>query len=193
MPEQLRANFSYIPEDKWGEYSAMFRRLELPAKTILLREGEISKKAFFIEKGCLRAWFNNAGRDITFQFFFEGRGLASVESFRKKIPSFFTIESIEPSVIYEIHKKDLDHIMAELEAFPEYNRQILDFVFNRQFHYMKEFLSFIRDTPAQRYENLLEEHPEIVKRVPQHYIASYLGITSVSLSRIRSKILRERK
>jgi hypothetical protein len=64
----------------------------------------------------------------------------------------------------------------------------MDISFERQRHYMNEFLSRIRDTPLQRYMNLLKERPHIVKRVPQHYIASYLGITSVHLSRIKNKL-----
>jgi DNA-directed RNA polymerase specialized sigma subunit len=62
----------------------------------------------------------------------------------------------------------------------------------RQLHYMKEFLSYIRDTPQQRYLNLLEQKPQLIQRVPQHYIASYLGISSVHLSRIKNKLLKEK-
>jgi hypothetical protein len=65
---------------------------------------------------------------------------------------------------------------------------MLNIAFERQFHYMRHFLSFIRDTPEQRYLNLLKEQPHIIQRVPQHYIATYLGITPVSLSRIRKRL-----
>jgi len=70
---------------------------------------------------------------------------------------------------------------------------MLDFIAGRQFHYMKQLISFIKDKPQDRYLNLLRDHPEIVQRVPQHYIASYLGITPVSLSRIRNKLLKNGK
>ena len=66
-------------------------------------------------------------------------------------------------------------------------------IFERTFDYMKHFISSIKDTPQQRYLNLLKEKPEIVKRVPQHYIASYLGVTTVHLSRIKGKLTREKK
>ena len=58
-------------DEKWAGYISCFKRIEVPAKTILLKEGEISKKVFLIEKGCIRVWFNTDGRDVTFQFFFE--------------------------------------------------------------------------------------------------------------------------
>ena len=82
----------------------------------------------------------------------------------------------------------MEKILNDINEIPEMRGQMLDIAFNRQFHYMKHFLSFIKDTPTQRYLNLIKENPQIVQRVPQHYIASYLGITPVSLSRIRNKI-----
>jgi CRP-like cAMP-binding protein len=189
MFEQFRHRFPQL-KDKWDEYISHYHRIEVPAKTVLLKEGEISQKAFFIEKGCLRAWFNNNGKDITFQFAFENEVLSGAESFRKNIPSFFTIETIEPSILHWIHKRDLDRILNDTSKIPELKDTMLDAAFDRQYHYMKHFLSFIKDTPEQRYLNLLKEKPHIAKRVPQQYIATYLGITPVSLSRIRNRLAR---
>jgi CRP-like cAMP-binding protein len=173
---------------KWDEYMSYYHRLEVPSKTTLLREGEVSKKAYLVGKGCLRAWFNHNGKDITFRFVFENEIVTGAESFIRKVPSLLTLESIEPCILYWIHKKDLDKMLAEIHEIPEFRQEYMNAVYERQFHYMKQFLSFIRDTPAQRYQNLLKENPHIIQRVPQHYIASYLGITPVSLSRIRSKL-----
>ncbi len=175
------------------EYAALYKRIEVPAKTVLLREGEVSKKAFFIEKGCIRAWLSHDGKDVTFQFFFEQQGLSSAESFRKNIPSILTIETIEPSVIYVLHKKDYEHVMKELSHDTAFLKEMIEIIFERQLHYVHEFISFIRDTPEQRYLSLLQQRPHIVQRIPQHYIASYLGITSVHLSRIRNKVMKENK
>jgi CRP-like cAMP-binding protein len=189
MFDKFKDNFPLL-KDKWDEYISYYHRIEVPAKTVLLREGEVSKKAFMIEKGCLRVWFNNKGKDITFQFAFENEALSGAESFRKNIPSFFAIETIEPSILHWIHKDDMDKIMKDISEVPEMSDNMLNIAFDRQFHYMKHFLSFIRDTPEQRYVNLLKEKPDIIKRVPQHYIATYLGITPVSLSRIRNRLLK---
>lgn len=175
------------------QYAQSFERIEVPAKTILLREGEISKKFFFIEKGCVRAWLNNNSKDVTFQFFFEGQGLSSAESFRRNIPSIFTVETIEPSVISILYKKDYERIMKELGNDTAFLKEMTEIIFERQLYYVREFLSFIRDTPQQRYLNLLQQRPHILQRIPQHYIASYLGITAVHLSRIRNKLLKENK
>lgn len=173
-------------------YAGLYQRIEVPAKTVLLKEGQVSKRSFFIEKGCLRIWFNNNGRDVTFQFAFENQVISSADSFMKGIPSMFTIEAIEPSVIHVLSKKNFDLMMNELGDEPVFLKTMIDALFERQLYYMREFLSFIRDTPQQRYINLLKEKPHLIQRIPQHYIASYLGITSVSLSRIRNKVLKEK-
>jgi len=192
MFEHLKDKFPQLT-NHWEKYAELYKREEVPGRTILLREGEVSKRTFFIEKGCLRAGFNHNGRDVTFQFFFENEVISSAESFRKNIPSMLTIETVEPCVLQVLAKKDYEVIMAELRTRPPLLNNMLEIAFERQLHYMKEFLSFIRDTPQERYLNLLKEKPQVVKRIPQHYIASYLGITTVHLSRIKNKILREKR
>jgi len=168
----------------WNKFGHLFKRKEIPAKTILLREGEISKNGFYIEQGCIRLFFNNNGKDITFQFFFEGEGVSSVESFRTDQPSLFSIESIERSVIHTVSKRDFQKI---LETSPTIKKQVEDITVKRLFFYQRLFLSRIKDSPEKRYRELLENNPKLLQRVPQHYIASYLGITPVSLSRIRNR------
>jgi len=184
---KFKNKFPFL-KDKWDKHMSHYHRIDVAAGTILLKEGEFSKKAFVIEKGCLRLWFNNNGKDITFQFFFENEVASSGESFRKNIPSIFTIEAIEPSIVHWIYKKDLDNIMDEISNIPQMRDDMRDNAFERQYDYMGQLLSFIKDSPEQRYLKLLTEKPHIIRRVPQHYIATYLGITPVSLSRIRKRV-----
>lgn len=172
----------------WDKYLPFQKRLELPAKTILLEEGTVSQNYIFIEKGCVRAFFNNNGDDKTVQFFFENEGLTSFDSFTNNVPSLITIETIEPSVVYLLPKKHTLQLVEELTREPAFVQLMLQMFAQRQMHYMNEFFSFIRDTPEQRYLNLLNHRPHIIQRVPQHYIASYLGVSTVHLSRIKSKI-----
>jgi len=187
MFDQFKNRF-LLDEEKWNDYINCFNRVAVPAKKVLLKEGEISEKLFLIEKGCIRVWFNNNGKDITFQFFFENNTVASIESFRKKFPSPVVIETIEPSVLWWIHKKDADRIITEISEIPALRDKFINLLFERTFDYMKHFFSFIKDSPAQRYQNLMKEKPEIIRRIPQHYIASYLGVSSVHLSRIKNKL-----
>ena len=187
MFEQLRYKFPF-DDEKWNDYISCFIRMEVPAKTILLEEGEIPRKVFLIEKGCARVWFNNDGKDVTFQFFFENNTVSSIESFRKESPSPVTIETIEHCIVWYIYKKDVERIIAEISELPVLREKFIDAIFERTFDYMRHFLSFIKDTPTQRYLNLIKDKPHLIERVPQHYIASYLGITKVHLSRIKSKL-----
>jgi CRP-like cAMP-binding protein len=173
-----------IENTEWNAFRHLFKRQEIPAKTILLEEGKIAKQAFFIEKGCLRIFNNNNGKDITFQFFFENESVTSIESFRTNHPSLFTIESIEPCVVYSISKKDFETI---IESSTLIKKQVEEHIFQRLIFYQRLFLSRIKDNPEKRYLELQKHNPKILQRVPQHYIASFLGITSVSLSRIRNR------
>jgi CRP-like cAMP-binding protein len=183
MFEQL---IDKLKKDKinWARVQDMFIEKEVPSKTILLQEGEISTHFYFIKKGCLRIWFNKDGKDITFQFFFEGQGVASIDSLLSSQPGMFTIESIEPSVLIILSKDNFEQL---LHIYPELKDGFQKILFQRFRNYASLFLSMIKDTPRERYEDLIRNHPEIIKRVPQHYIASYLGITPISLSRIRNR------
>ncbi len=161
-----------------------FKVTEVSSKTILLHEGEISNQIYLIKKGCLRMWFNKDGKDITIQFFFEGQAVASIDSFLSNQPSMFTLECVENSEIMSISKRDFEQLH---QIYPELKDGFYDMIFQRFRNYAHLFLSRIKDTPQERYMDLIKNHPDIIKRVPQHYIASYLGITPVSLSRIRNR------
>ena len=163
---------------------AEIRYREIPAKTVLLEEGEVARKVYFIEKGCLRLSFNKDGKDITFQFFFEGEGISSAESFRYGQPSLYAIESLEPCVLHTLTKRDYSEI---IERSPLIREAMEEQTHQRLLYVEKLFLSRIKNSPEERYRELLEQYPQILQRVPQHYIASFLGVTSVSLSRIRNR------
>jgi CRP-like cAMP-binding protein len=178
--------FEILKKDqtKWAKFQELFVEREIAAKTILLHEGEISRHAHFIRKGCIREWFNKDGKEITFQFFFEGQAVASIDSFMNQEPSLYSLETIEPSTIYSISKENFEELHR---LFPKFKEGFQEILFQRFRNYAQLFLSRIKDTPQERYQDLLKNHPEIIKRVPQHYIASFLGITPISLSRIRNR------
>jgi len=191
MLEQLKRKFR-MSDSQFTGFSGCLQKLEVPAKTTLLKEGEIARKIFFIEKGCIRVWFNNDGKDLTTQFFFENETVASIESLKKEVPSLLNIETIEPCVLWYISKQDLEKILPELENVSALRDEFINNLFDRMFHYMNHFFSFLRDSPLKRYQALVKEKPMIIQRVPQHYIASYLGVSSVHLSRIKSQFIKEK-
>ena len=156
----------------------------VPSKTLLLEEGQIADTLFLIRKGCLRLFFCHEGKEITFQFFFEGDFVASFDSLYRRQASLFSLEAVEPAELMSIGRDDFFRLM---ERYPGIRRKFAERLIDRFHDYQQLFLSHIKNTPQQRYEELLATRPEIIRRVPQHYIASYLGITPVSLSRIRNR------
>ncbi len=173
------------PELLWEKIQSFAEKKEYPKKSCLLSEGDVSEHLLFIEKGCVRSWFNNDGNDITFQFFFDGSFVSSFESLRKCNPSLFNLETLEHSILHIIPRESL---ISAKKNYPSLTDAINELLCTRLYHYQKLFLSRIKNSAQLRYEELLGESPEIFARVPHHYIASYLGITPVSLSRIRNKV-----
>lgn len=162
--------------------------IHVHARTVLLEEGELARRIYFVQEGCLRIWLNSDGKEITNQFFFEGSMVASLESFLTEQLSAYTLETIESCTLLVLEKQQFDLLMQTDPAFKDwFNQRILD----RFLYYSRHLLSFLKDKPETRYAQLIEHSPQIIRRVPQHYIASYLGITAVSLSRIRSKSARQ--
>lgn len=169
---------------RWTRYERYVTTLSVRARAIILKEGDIPRKLFFVKKGSLRASFVTRGKEITFQFFFEGDAVASIEGFRSAQPSPISITAVEPCELLALKKEGFDLIVREN---PEVKDLLLELAFRRFSDYSHLFLSHLRDTPRQRYQALMREQPRILERVPQRYIASYLGITPVSLSRIRHR------
>ena len=101
--------------------------LSVPSKSILLEEGKIAEKLYLIRKGCLRLFFYNEGKDITFQFFFEGDFVASFDSLYKRTPSLFYLESIEPTELTAIRREDFyNQINNNLSLRPLYEKKLID-------------------------------------------------------------------
>lgn len=160
------------------------KQIQYSSKTIVLREGDKANYIYFVIKGCLRMWLNNNGTDVTTQFFFEGNAVASLESLLKNEKSNYNLETVEPCTLLAMSKKDFLYYRETDESFRGWINGIIQ---ERFFHYSKHIAGFLRTKPLERYEKLLNDHPEIFQRIPQQHIASYLGITPISLSRIRNR------
>ena len=160
------------------------QHINVGAKTILIKEGEITQKMFIIKKGIVRVWFNSNGKDLTTQFFLEGESATSLESFLYNEPSPFNIETIEYCEMEVLNKKDFNLLMSNDSAFKDW---FYDTAIEKLLYHSKRLLSFIKNKPQDRYRELQELQPELLNRISQHYLASYLGVTTVSLSRIRNR------
>jgi len=183
--EKSRFDISQFKDKFEKEYQQFFEEVTVPRKTVLLREGEISQQIFFVKQGALRLWANKNGEDVTFRFCFENE---AASSFLGNEPSIFTIETLENSTIIVLKIKDFKLL---LDMLPEYKDEFIILLTKRVGDYAKLLLSHITKNPEERYIDMMKNNPEILLRVPQHYIATYLGITPVSLSRIRNRVMKK--
>jgi len=183
--EAFKLHFPQLAEYP-EEVTRAFRLKNVDSKTILLSEGEKAQYLFFVLKGCMRIYFiRNDGREVTAQFFFEGQMVGSMESIFRNIPSKMYLESLEESELAVIRIDDFSEIVKKHASLREMMLLLLK---NRLLYYAGLYISFITLSPEERYIRLIEEYPGILNRVSHHYIATYLGITPVSLSRIRNRL-----
>lgn len=161
----------------------------LQKKDHWLRSGDICDSIVFIWKGCLRIYFPfEDGSVRTARFFFEGGWVSDYESVNNHQPANLGIDALEYTELYEIKMKD---IQALYDRFPELERIGRLIAEANVVDLCTRYRSLLHDSPLIRYVNLVASQPEVVDRIPQHYIASYLGIEPESLSRIRKKIATE--
>ncbi|MPR37243.1 Crp/Fnr family transcriptional regulator [Salmonirosea aquatica] len=157
--------------------------------SFLLKEGEISNKSYFILKGCIRIFYLTEGIEKTTEFYTELEGINPHCAVDKK-PSKYYIACVEDCIVSEGDPK-MEAIM--FEKFPKFEllfRKLNEELFVKQ---QINFDEFKTSSPEQRYLNLIQKRPDLVQRVPQHQLASYLGIKPQSLSRLRARILEKER
>lgn len=154
-------------------------------KELILQEGDVCKYAYFINSGCLRYFYNVDGHENTAQFFFENGWYTDYDSFLTGRLTEQNIEALEKSEMLLLSAKDLQQLYIDIPKFERFGRLMAEnaFLGIRQRTEMLENL-----TADERYLKLIKERPKVFERIPQHYIASYLGIKPPSLSRIRKRI-----
>lgn len=157
---------------------------EFSKKSTLLAEGEISRQAYFIESGSIRLWYNNDGEDISVKFFLPGDLCASLESLHHEEPSRYELETLTPCVVHVIDKAAID---SKANHSPHLKEYLTSVMVHCMSNYKDLFVDRIAQSPEQRYKSLVDQDPELLDHVPLHYVASYLGITPVLLSRIRKR------
>lgn len=156
--------------------------------TILLKEGQYSKESFFVLKGCLRVYYLIDGEEKTTAFYTEMDALTPHCVIQETASEYF-ISCVEDSII-TVSNTDME---AEINTkFPKFElmcRKLSEQLLAKQ---QIDFDEFKTSSPEQRYQNLLSKRPDLLQRVPQHQLASYLGIQPQSLSRLRARMLEKK-
>jgi CRP-like cAMP-binding protein len=174
-----------LPADTTALF-AMTREVKLEANEIYIREGETERRLAFIEQGIMRAYIiKDNGDEATLFLRWEEQFIASHDTIINRQPSRFIYRALEPTTLLEM---DYDVLETVLKTHPEYEPLRNFFLMRMLSESLKMMESFVTLSPEERYRNLLTERFDLVNRVPDKYIASMLGITPVSLSRIRKRI-----
>jgi len=171
-----------------GSVLKHFETKSIKKKTKILEAGTTAKEVYFILNGCIRLFYEKDGEDISAYFFTEKMFAGAYDSFISQKPSRHSIETLEDCQVLAISYKALQELFIEFPKMNEFVRKVLE----ERFVSLHElFTSQILDSPEERYLNLLKERPDIIQRIPQHQIATFLGITPVSLSRIRNRVTKK--
>ncbi|MGQ1784872.1 MULTISPECIES: Crp/Fnr family transcriptional regulator [unclassified Saccharicrinis] len=178
---------------KWTEISvtdepiilSSFEELFFKKKRNLLAPGEKCDYIYFIVKGCVRSYYvDNKGVEHIYQIRMDNSWISDLESFFSKQPSKYYIETLEDTQLLRISADRLEQLYTEVPTLERYFRILFQKAYLKA---LKRLNDTMWETAEDRYKQMLKELPELLKRVPLVYIASYLGITPESLSRIRKQ------
>jgi len=165
-----------------------FENKEFKKKTILLNVGTVSNEVFYIINGCIRLYCEKGGDELSTYFFTENMFAGSYDSFIARKPSKVAIETLEECEVLILTHESQENLYKVFPKMNEFIRKALE----ARFVLLHDlFISYLLNSPEERYLTLLKERPELLQRIPQHQIASFLGITPVSLSRIRNRVAKK--
>ena len=159
---------------------------KIDRKQILLKEGEVCNYLYFVQKGLLRSFYDKEGQDITNWFLLENDLAISLLSFYRRQPSFETIETLEDSELLYIHYDDLMELYRKFPIFNVVGRVLTEEYYCRS---EEKTIALRKQSATEKYADFMNQYPEIINRVPKKYIASYLGVTTETLSRIKASKL----
>ena len=157
-------------------------------KSILLDIGEVSNEVFYLIQGCIRLYCEKDGEELSTYFFTENMFAGSYDSFLSQQPSKVAIETLEDCEVLVLSHKSQEKLY---KVFPKMNEFIRKAIEQRFVLLHDLFISYLLNSPEERYLMLIKDRPELLQRIPQHQIASFLGVTRVSLSRIRNRVAKK--
>ncbi|WP_106915646.1 Crp/Fnr family transcriptional regulator [Chryseobacterium aurantiacum] len=163
-----------------------FKLIQLKKNEILLSNGQNSQRTFFVVNGCLRIFFiNEEGQDSTRYFAFENQFATALTSFITSEPSEEFIEAVEDSEVYYITHKNFYHLLDIIPQWEKFYRIYLETAYVNN---TKRLMSFLVQDALEKYRQLLEENPVVVRRLSNKMVASYLNISQETLSRLKSRL-----
>jgi CRP-like cAMP-binding protein len=176
-----------IDQAHWDELAPKLTSVTLAKNEFLLPVGAVCQHLGLVVEGTLRTFYvDSAGRDVSFLFHWTGQFFTNYESVLTSQPSTLAIQALEPTRVMIIHRNDLFALYETSMYWQRFGRHLADQIFLTARKRIDDLLFL---SPEERYLALLTQHPTVFQKIPQKYIATYLGVTPQSLSRIRKRIV----
>ncbi|MCJ8288479.1 MAG: Crp/Fnr family transcriptional regulator [Crocinitomicaceae bacterium] len=157
---------------------------------VIFSEGKISEEIYFVTKGCVRLYYNVEGNDKTAFFYTEGQFICAGESYTFNVPAIENYQAVEETEIYVFTKARIGELLNEVPKMEVLARIATE---NELITCQKVIASFVTKSAEERYIDLLNSQGELFQRVPQQYIASFLGVSPETLSRIKKRVHEKRR
>lgn len=178
--------FAQLNQTEAQKLLEMVKIREFPKGAILLREGQVGKHCYFVLKGCVRQYYLLDGAEKTVNFFTEGQPVTATGFPYDEKPSKCYLVCNEACILIFGMPEDEAAFFEKMPQFADMSRIGVEYELKKS---QEALADFITSSPEARYRSLLATRPELLDRVPQYQLASYLGITPESLSRIRKRIM----
>lgn len=184
MEELLRKldDMYCLPEPMRSEFAKIWQPMAFPKGHHLLRDGSVNNYLYFITKGVARIYYHKQDKEVTEWLALDQTFFFSIRSFFQRTPSHLAIHLLEPSELFALHH---DQLMQLCERYHEVEKMFRRMITGSLVLSQIRMESIQFETAQQRYQRLLAMNPDILQRVPLAYIASFLGITQETLSRVR--------
>jgi CRP-like cAMP-binding protein len=177
-----------LDEVAWNDMQQRLKQRAYKKKQLFIAEGKVCREIAFICKGSFRYYKMVDGIEVTTFFSFEHNWVSAYTSFLLKGPSFVSVEAMEDSDVLVLAYDDLQYLYQHYIAFERFGRLMAEYLvtcLDERMH------SLLLKTPEERYLKTLTDNSVYFEKVPQHYIASYLGVAPESLSRIRKRVMQK--
>ncbi len=179
------SRFVRLSETEWNAVVPLIQTRTLKKNDFFVREGEVAKYISFTQEGYLRVYYNHEGTEITRDISPLHTFVTALPSFVSRKPSFEIIQAITDCTLFVIYRDDLEDLYNQHNNWQKVGRRVMEEMFVET---QNRIYSFITKSAELRYKDMMDKFPDIFLHVPLQYIASYLGITSQSLSRLRKTI-----